>query len=394
MTSSQECRGRTTLRLSPFRGVRYAPGAGDLGDLTFTPPTAWSTVPADLLSRLHPHHVLRLLAPAFGADPAVGARRARATLTRWLADGVMRRDPEPALYVYEQSATGATVRGVIAAVDLTPGTPALLDHEEVIGGLVDTQETLERTLRAQIEPILALHRGAAALREVLDEVTSTAPDAVTGHAAAPHRLWRVSEPTTIDRIAHAVPDEPVLIADGHHRHAAWQRSADRALALLTDVDQPGIRLGAIHRVISNIAPRQVIASPAVHAHPLSGRDEAIGYLASGRDCRCVIYADGTYYATTPADRSASCAAPDLAVCHLHSHWLTRWDVTEDDVGYVHDIDEAIALAEPGRVAILFPDPRIDIVVEAARARRPLPRKATSFRPKPLVGTVLRVRPSS
>ncbi|MGH8967027.1 MAG: hypothetical protein ACRDXB_17105, partial [Actinomycetes bacterium] len=104
---------------------------------------------------------------------------------------------------------------------------------------------------------------------------------------------------------------------------------------------------------------------------------------------CVLYADRRFHAVTPAEPSAACAAPELAVCHLHSVWLARWDVSESDVGYVHELADAIALTQRSNVAILLPAPRLEDVVAAARDGRPLPRKATSFGPKPLIGLVFR-----
>lgn len=390
MTSSQERQSRGTLRLAPFRGVRYDSRASDLDELTFIPPTSWSRVPADLLATLDPHHILRLLAPAFGPDAQAGARHAHATLTAWLAEGAMRRDTEPSLYVYEQPGAGEPVRGVIGTVDLTATPPALLDHEEVIESLVEIQETLEQTMHAQVEPILALHRGSPSLRYALAEVAATEPAAtIIDDDGATHRLWRVGDPSQIERIAAAIPDEPALIADGHHRHAAWRRTSHDALALLSDFEQPGLRLGAIHRVIANVDPRTMLESDAIHVEALGGKAEAIRYLAHGPDARCVLYAGEEFHAATPARASDLCAAPELAVCQLHSHWLQQWGATEADVGYVHDIDEAISLTGNDCVAVLLPVPAIVDVIAAANEGRPLPRKATSFRPKPLVGTVLR-----
>ena len=387
MTSWQEPTARTTLRLAPFRGVRYTSRAGDLQDLTFTPPTSWSSVPADLLPQLDPHHILRLLAPAFGPDAHHGASEARTALTQWLADGIMRRDESPALYVYEQPTEGAHIRGVIGTVDRTTATPPFLDHEEIIDTLVETQATLERTLGAQVEPILALHRGAPVLQSLLDDATAAPPDVTIGEG---HRMWRITDAAMCAAIADAIPDEPCLIADGHHRHAAWQNAA---LTLLTDRDQPGLQLGAIHRVIAHVDLASVLASDVVEARPLADRNAALRYLDSGPTAGCVLYAAGRFYATTPTEPSAKCAAPELAVCHLHSQWLHRWAAAETDVDYVHDVDEAIQLAGHDRLAVLLPVPNIGDVVAAASEDRPLPRKATSFRPKPLVGTVLSVRES-
>lgn len=400
MTSWQPRSKRDVLRVHPFRGVRFAPRAGRLGDLTFTPPTSWSGIDAGLPGRLDPHHVLHLLAPAFGADARAGSDRVRALLGHWLDTGVLDRDPAPALYVYQQGAGDDAVVGVIGAADLSAGRrPAFVDHEEVIESLVDTQERLERTAAVQVEPILALHRESAALDATLAGIVRTpALSELTDSSGTPHRLWSVTDDAVQRDITDALPDEPSLIADGHHRHAAWRRAAAgrpgrpeaSALTLLTSAGQPGLGLGAVHRVVTGLPAVRALESTAVHARPLDGRAAAVGFLSDGPTARCVLYADGRFHAVTPAEPSAACAAPELAVCHLHSRWLPQWGVAESDVGYVHELDEAISLAAgTSRLAVLLPVTGIEDVFAAAEQGRPLPRKATSFGPKPLVGLVLR-----
>lgn len=400
MTSWQADPTRKVMRVHPFRGVMFGAAAGNPADLTFTPPASWASLPHDLLTRIDRHHVLHLLAPSFAGDADAGSERARATLAAWLADGALRHDRRPAMYVYAQPGNGRDVVGVIAAVDLLPegGGRPFLDHEEVIASLVDIQETLERTARAQIEPILALHRGSQTVADILSDITARPADlTVADPDAGSHRLWRVTDPETQTRIMRAIPDEPSLIADGHHRHAAWSRvagragsgAAGRALTLLSDGHQPGIRLGAIHRVLAGIDMDRVVGSPAVSCDRLVDRSAAIAYLGRAPAAACVLHSRGTYYAASPAEPNPACASPDLAVCHLHSGWLKRWQVPETDVGYVHELDDAVALTKDQGVAVLLPAPGIEEVVTAARDNRPLPRKATSFGPKPLIGTVFR-----
>ncbi|UPK73198.1 DUF1015 domain-containing protein [Nocardioidaceae bacterium SCSIO 66511] len=399
MTSWQDRAARTVMRVRPFRGVTFTEHAGDPADLTFTPPTSWSTLPADLLERIDAHHILHLLAPAFGGHPASGAERARALLRSWLDDEVLRHDAEPAMYVYAQPAGDSEVVGVIATVDLVAdGGGPFLDHEEVIAPLVDVQETLEQTTNAQIEPILALCHEAAALGDVLREIVGRPADlAVAQPDVGTHRLWRIDDSAVQLRIAQAVPDAPALIADGHHRHSAWSRvaardgtgPATRALALLVHAPQPGIRLGAIHRVLADVDLATAIGSESIDAAALPNRSAAADYLASGPTAGCVLHSGGAYYAVVPRVPNAECAAPELAVCHLHAGWLKQWAVADADVGYVHGLDEAIAQTTESGVAVLLPAPRLEDVMAAARDGRPLPRKATSFGPKPLVGAVFR-----
>lgn len=397
MTSWQALLAREALRVRPFRGVRFAPSAGDLETLTLRPPMSWASR-AEELTELPAHHILRLLSPVFDGDPSSGARDVRRQVDAWLRSGVLHRDDEPALYVYQQAAGSETVVGIIAAADVAGDRLGLLDHEEVIEELVETQEAFERNAHAQVEPILALHRRSAVLSRLLATVIASSPETVVTDAAGTiHRLWAVIDPDVQDKLLAAIPDEPALIADGHHRHAAWRRAASGdpdeprrwALCLLTDAEQPGIRLGAVHRVVSGLRIDQVIGSDALMVSPLGDRGAATDYLRNGPIARCVVYGDGRYYAVTPAHLSEICAAPELAVCHLHSHWFVQWEVAERDVAYVHELDQAVELARNDRVAFLLPVAGLAEVRSAAMESRPLPRKATSFGPKPLLGLVFR-----
>ena len=96
----------------------------------------------------------------------------------WLASGVLVRDPEPALYAYEQSlpASGADTpgpggsvvsrwevvqRGLIGALRLVPaGSPSVLPHEDVMPGPVEGRRELMEAAQANLEPIFLLYDSA------------------------------------------------------------------------------------------------------------------------------------------------------------------------------------------------------------------------------------------
>ncbi|MEU8850105.1 DUF1015 family protein [Streptomyces sp. NPDC048564] len=98
--------------------------------------------------RRHPHHVARLLY----ADTAHGAGR---ELGRWLRRGLLRRDEQPALYVYQQQ-RGARIlqRGLIGDLLLPRRAGRLLPHEDVSAHVVHQRATHMSGLRAQLEPLL------------------------------------------------------------------------------------------------------------------------------------------------------------------------------------------------------------------------------------------------
>ncbi len=80
-----------------------------------------------------------------------------------------------------------------------------------------------------------------------------------------HRLWAVTDPGAQAAIAADLATRTALIADGHHRYAAYRelraemRDADGdsgpwdyGLAFLVDADEYPLRLGAIHRVLPRL----------------------------------------------------------------------------------------------------------------------------------------------
>jgi uncharacterized protein (DUF1015 family) len=170
------------LLVAPFRGVRYVPArVSDLAAVTSPPYDVIDPDDATHLEQLDPHNVVRLILPR---DPRGGAagmgpgRYAHAAelLDGWRAEGVLRRDPRPALYVYEQSGPGVFQRGLLAAVGLhDPADRVVLPHEDVMPGPVADRLELMRATGANLEPILLVYDGGGDTAAVLDEVAAGPP---------------------------------------------------------------------------------------------------------------------------------------------------------------------------------------------------------------------------
>src|SRR5258705_5598627 len=87
------------MRLYAFEGLHYTPRAGDAGELAAPP---YDQINDDARDRFHTQspyqfvHLTRPVAPE-GGDPY---RFAAALHHRWLHDGIIARDPRPAIYPY------------------------------------------------------------------------------------------------------------------------------------------------------------------------------------------------------------------------------------------------------------------------------------------------------
>nr|WP_184079958.1 DUF1015 domain-containing protein [Nocardiopsis mwathae] len=438
-----------------MRGLRYASSdAGALIDspalnlaLALAPP--YDVVDAESfldMMRAEPHNAMRLTAPPAGVEAEslpgllpsavelTGPDRYRAaarTLRRWIGDGILVRDATPVIYVYEQtSPTGRRQRGLIGALRLPPpGGQAVRPHEDTAPGPVADRARLMAATRANLEPIFLLYRGGTgpergaatlATDAAADGGSTPLVDTVTGDGIT-HRLWAVGDPAVQADIAADLATRTALIADGHHRYAAYHRLRaehpgpgpwEHGLAMLVDSDASPPQLGAIHRVLRDLdvhaAARTASKVARVErlSEPLSGpeevqaamkrlrRDAADGpalLLAGHRADACYLLHgfDMERLATAVPQRSAEWRALPTAV--LEHLLCPLWEIDNGRIDLVHDDPaEALATARPELdTAVLVPSLQVEDVYAVTARGELTPRKSTSFGPKPRTGLVMR-----
>ena len=383
-----------------------------------------------------PHNVVRLILPRPADDsPGEEYQEAALSLRQWLAEGILVPDPEPALYVYEQAAVTApgdepipVQRGLIGAVRLaSPEAGIVLPHENVSPGPVQGRLQLMEATRANLEPIFLLYDGdpEGSPRRLIDAAATGTPlvEAVPGDGLR-HRLWAITDPAGLAAIASDLAPRQALIADGHHRYAAYRALQDRrrragdgpgpwdfGLALLVDSTAYPPEIGAIHRVIPGLR--------ADDAAKLAGAAFAVTELPGGTaDVAGAVAALESASATGPAfvvaggERAYLLAEPDPAQAlnampaGVSPQWralpysimqrlliMKMWGLADDDgcVRVVHHDARAAfrAAAAAGGTAVLCgPMTPAEVHAVAARGEK-VPRKSTSFAPKPRTGLVLR-----
>gem|GEM_PF-168183 len=484
------------LELAPLRGVRYVPGrVSALAEVTSPPYDVIAPGGESQLMAADPHNVVRLILPRRSPGHAGSPYREAAELLRqWLAEGILAADPAPALYVYEQAAGGEVVqRGLIGALRLSPpGDGVVLPHEEVAPGPVAGRLALMEATEANLEPIFLLYdgdwqrqagqaatnadlpgraamavvpgdhadRGDGAAARAIAAAARTGPllQATTADGLR-HRLWAITDPGELGAIAADLAPRQALIADGHHRYAAYlelqrRRAADGpgpwdyGLALLVDSAAYPPRIGAIHRVIPGLDPATAaerakaafrvspvpggvwpgVTTPTGSDRPAAGTgsdrqaagagsdrhaehargslEAALRLLAqASRSGPAYLVAGGGagYLLTDPDPVQADAAMPpghsprwrSLAASVLQVLLLGRlWGLADAEPGVriAHDAGDALRAASgatAGTAVICPPMTAGDVYAIAAAGER-VPRKSTSFGPKPRTGLVLRL----
>ena len=379
-----------------------------------------------------PHNVVRLILPGEGAD---APRAAAGLLAEWLSDGVLIRDRAPALYLYEQDGESWQQRGIIGLVRLgTPESAGILPHEDVMPGPVAGRRELMAATEANLEPIFLVYDGhrpgtgqtaGPTATEIIDTVADErAPLFTIGtEDGVMHRLWRLDDAAECDAIIADLAARRALIADGHHRYAAYlqlqeQMAAsgrgagpwDYGLAFLVDSAASPPRLGAIHRVLPGLAPDRaaqlaeeaftVAALPpgtdfetAAARLAAAGQDGTAFLLAGNDGYRLLSNPDpGQLAAAMPPEASPDWRRLDASV--MQQLLLAQvWGIkdNEHDVLIYHDAAEAaeaVAGQATGTAVIINPVP-FEAVRQIAEHGERVPRKSTSFGPKPRTGLVLR-----
>ena len=409
------------LELRPFRALRYNTAAVPDISRVLSPPYDVIDPPLlDELERRSPYNVVRLILPRERPDGDPAYAEAARRLREWRDDDVLTRDPDPALYVYEESSSDHVQRGLVGAVGLVdPDAGVILPHENTMAGPVADRLELTRHTHANLEPIMLVYDGQGAASRAVATADQRPPliDTTTADGLR-HRVWALTDPDVTAAVGDDLWTRRAVIADGHHRYATYLRYQaemresgagagpwDYGLALVVDVSSFGPQVHAIHRVVGGItlAEAEERARAAFRTQRLdSGLAGAYERLAKAEDSAFVITDGDTHWlldrpdagrldAAMPAERSPAWRALGVSVAH-HLLITALWGLTdtEDAVGYRHDVHSAIAGArETGGIALLLrPTSAAAVAAVAANGER-MPRKSTLFTPKPATGLLIR-----
>jgi uncharacterized protein (DUF1015 family) len=273
------------MRLYAFEGIHYTPQVGDADDAGKLAAPPYDQINDGLRDRFHaqsPYQFVHLSKPVApeGGDPY---RFAAALHHRWLKDGVIARDPRPAIYPYVIELAGGGERlGVLGLVRYED--PSIIrPHEQTLDKPLADRAALLAAMRVDLEPVLLLSEDQGRLDALLREDLQNAQPLVRhrdadGHV---HVLYRLDDPGRIARYRDVL-DVPAAIADGHHRYKVGQRFAQEhgaapdtaaaaKLAVVTSLDSPALTIDPIHRAFKEPIDRQRLAGLAAAVQPFHGK---------------------------------------------------------------------------------------------------------------------------
>jgi uncharacterized protein (DUF1015 family) len=443
----------------PFRAWRYNPAIVDLQDTVTQPYDKITPSMQQGYYQRSPYNLVRIilgLPELFDNEENNVYTRAAQNLSSWRAKNVLVQDDAPSVFAYSQiyrvpgtTGPGATDtvgerRGFIALGELCDYSQGVVyRHEQTLAKPKGDRLRLLQATRAHFGQIFMLYSDPVHTAEKLLFSNNGTPTAeVTDEDGTIHRVWRVSDPATLNMLLSAMQDKKLIIADGHHRyetalnyareHAPKEGALSRtfesassplpqppypeAAAMMTfvNMDSEGLTILPTHRVVFGLAnfdedrflsrageffrvqtlPENASAS-ALQQELAQAGAKGTAFVAVTRRGRHLLSADRA------AMDVALAALPErqrrLDVVQLHRIVLERLlgiseqaILEQTNLRYLRDTAEPIQQVATGQaqIAFLMNPARMEQLREVAFAGDVMPQKSTDFYPKLLSGLAI------
>jgi len=434
--------------VKPFRGVLYNPEKIPDSAAVTTPP--YDVISPDEQASFyerHPNNVIRLiLGQAKMTDNALDNPHTRSAsfYRQWISEGILKQEDRPALYLksitYLHEEKTITRYGLIALVGLEPfENRIILPHEKTFSKVRSERLELMKATHCNYCPIFSLYPDDGGLLSSLEQAVDKSSPLIDFRDDQSHRhqLWRILDPEIHRRVATAMQDKRLFIADGHHRYETAlnfreylketdpsfsdRHPANYVLMYLCSMSDPGLIILPAHRLLKAISPEDLRQAMEkfrtyfeVTEHPFSQTDrgrverEFLVALNNGENRQCMgMYAHNSpiFYLLTlksgvmdqlfADELEASLRLLDVTVLtRLVFMKILGFDQIRLDneqlIGYASTADKAFQSIDTGTydVAFILNPTRIEQVQDVAQKGLIMPRKSTYFYPKVKSGLVM------
>lgn len=407
----------------------------DLSAVLCPPYDVISPAERERLAARDPRNAVHVELPVGDSMAALSPYEAAATtFAAWLADGTLRRDDDPLIYVYEQRYSGAdgselAARGFFCRLTLESYGPGsgVRAHESTMGGPREDRFRLMSAVAANLSPVLFLfddHQHGATADQLMQSITAAEPQVqAIGPGGLINRLW-LADPSQSDaarELLRIAGGAPVTIADGHHRYETALRyrdtvgppTATHVLALMFEAHTGGLALLPWHRLLAGVGGAELLAAaadwfaitPVADARQLVADLGGIGVGFTAADSPqefglwtraggALLTVDrARVERVLPPSASETLRWLDVSVLSSTLSQMTGSTsealAADGRLSYLSSAIDAVAEVEAGRTdaAFLLRSTPIEEVLAVAEAGEHMPAKSTFFHPKAATGIV-------
>ncbi len=428
------------VQIAPFRGILYNQAKiRDPSKVMAPPYDVIAPEEQEKLYRKSPYNIVRLILSQ-ESGPYDGVAR---LFEEWQAEGILVRDQTPAIYFLKHrfsfgEGEEKERQGFIALTRLEDfSTGTIRPHERTLEAPKEDRLQLMRACHANLSPIFALYSQPKPIinRALEERVQGETPLIEVREDGGRHcHLWRVADREMIRLVQREMAEQPLLIADGHHRYEAalnyrnlqrreksgWSGTEpfNYVMMYFANMSEKGVVIFPTHRMVRGFSPlpfqkleeslqRYFYLEP--YPKTPEGQRWFLRALRSGRKKRHLIGAsfkrDPRYLILRLKNKrimrrlAKDLSGPlrDLDVTTLHllilEHILGLSPVEqakEEAISYSQDEEKALKAVEKEDTlaAFILNPPQPEEILAVAMGGEKMPQKSTYFYPKLVSGLVI------
>lgn len=420
--------------IQPFRALRYDLQRVSASQVVTQPYDKITPAMQERYYAASPYNLVRIILGHREPDrPGDNVYTRAATYGRdWRAEGILRQDASPSIYIYSQTFTapsGARFerRGFIALGRVEDYSAKIVfRHEQTLSKPKADRLDLLRATRAHYEQLFLLYEDSGEIASLLSTAQPPTIDVVDEYGVA-HPVWQISDPGVIASVQDKMRDKKLVIADGHHRYETALtyrdecRSKDAApdpqspyefvMMTFVNMNDPGLLVLPTHRVVHSLAAFS--ADDFQKSSSAFFEVEVIDMALDAARATALLHErgrSGTALLAITANRAFLLHSPKAAAAKFFAGLSPRQQAldvvqlhkcllegvlklseesirNQQNISYLREASEALAQVRKGAANIAFlmnPCP-VEQVRDVAFAGEVMPQKSTDFYPKLLSG---------
>ncbi len=413
--------------IKPFKAVRYTKKAGNPADLITQPYDKIDPVLQRAYYEKSAYNYCRLILPTENNKYETAQQR----IQKWLNEGKLSKDEEPAIFVSRQSfkLNGKTYTrtGLIAALRLySYSENTVFPHEVTYKEPKTDRLNMLRAVQKDLEPVFLIYSDPENVTvDFFSEIAETKPTIeVEDSFGVKHAIWKVADPQNLKLVQQAMENKKLVITDGHHRYESAVAYRDEMrkkgkwtedsafnfhMCYMVPIQDKGLIILPTHRLLRECELTNGILQALTDFFAVSDVAPTVealeGFLKTHSEKHAFCVYDGSKaYSLLLKDEkkaselvNASCPKEaclldvvllrDVVFKHVMKVGKLKMD---ENILYAESTRNALKKVDSGqaKLAFLVNPINAETVWQIAQKNWRLPEKSTDFHPKPVSGLTM------
>lgn len=413
--------------IKPFKAIKYSEKAGNPANLITQPYDKIDSALQRAYYKKSAYNYCRLILPTENNKYETAQQR----IQKWLNEGILSKDEEPAIFVSRQSfkLNGKTCirTGLIAALRLYPYSEnTVFPHEVTYKEPKTDRLNMLRAVQKDLEPVFLIYSDPENVTvDFFGGIAETKPTIeVEDSFGVKHVVWRITDSQSLKLVQQAMENKKLVITDGHHRYESAVAYRDEMrkkrkwtedsafnfhMCYMVPVQDKGLVILPTHRLLRECeltdGVLQALAEFFTVSEVASTVEAVEDFLKTHREEHAFCIYDGSKaYGLLLKDEkkaselvNASCPKEaclldvvllrDVVFKHVMKVGKLKMD---ENILYAESTRNALRKVDTGQAKLAFLVNPIfaETVWKIAQKNWRLPEKSTDFYPKPVSGLTM------